>query len=692
MTLRIAIDIGGTFTDVILYDAGSRRLAATKVPSGAAEPALAFLKGLAEVLEISGKKPDEVRELVHGTTIVTNALLEGKTARIGLLVTRGFRDLLEIGRQQRPSLYHLDRDRPPPLVSPEDIEEIRERVSSAGEIIIPLDERDAAAKISKYEKKRVGALAVSLLFSYIRPDHERLLKKLVRRRLGKPAVFLSSEISPEFREFERTSTTVISAAVSPTVVSYLKAIQGQLKKIRKANTRLEIMHSGGGILSTEEAMKKPHTLIESGPAAGLIGAADLVSRLKLQKVIALDMGGTTAKAGLLWNGKLPFSQEYEVGGELHHGGRFRGSGYPVRTPMIDIVECGAGAGSIAWLDRGGHLKVGPRSAGADPGPACYGKGGDKPTVADAHLILGRLTPYGLMGGEIPLYPELSQKAVSRDVGRPLNMATEEAAAGILEVANASMLRILRLISVTRGHDPRNFVLLAYGGAGPMHAVELAGKLSIRHVIVPLMPGLFSTWGLLCAERSTDFVGTAMVPLEDLSVLKRLTEKLCHRARRWFERNGIEGKDRDTTLSFDLRYFHQNYELNLALSSSSLTRETIRSVRDDFHKTHAETYGLSAPGEPIQVVHVRLRASTPRPRIPHQALRLQSESNERRSPAGRSVWLKGKFRECRIFGRSELPAGRVFRGPMIIHERESTTVVEPDWTIEVDDRGLIHLRR
>ena len=384
--MSIAIDTGGTFTDVVLYDEHKRVFMSAKVSSNPDNPEIPFIEGLNKVLEHAHRTLAARNDLIHGTTIVTNALLEGKTAKVGLLVTRGFRDLLEIGRQHRPDLYDFTVDRRPPLVSRDCVREVKERITSEKKILQSLDIDDAENQIRALKKNNIEVLAIVLLFSFLNPKHEKKLAKLAQKVFPKKYIFCSSQVSPEFREYERTSTTVISAAIAPRVVNYLQALEKNLKKEQSNRRILRIMHSGGGTLSPAEAERYPHTLIESGPAAGLIGASHLAKRLNLKKVLAFDMGGTTAKAGMILKGKLQFSQEYEVGGEFHHAGRHRGSGYPIRTPMIDVVECGAGAGSIAWVDRGGHLKVGPQSAGADPGPACYGKGGKNPTVTDVHLI------------------------------------------------------------------------------------------------------------------------------------------------------------------------------------------------------------------------------------------------------------------------------------------------------------------
>jgi len=391
MKMRAAVDIGGTFTDTIIYDEEEGSFWKSKVHSAPRKHEEPFIEGLMKTLEEAGKDFSDIKIIVHGTTLVTNSLLEGKTAKVGLVVTEGFKDILEIGRQQRPDLYDLMRDRKKPLVPRHLIREVRERITAQKKALTSLDQKEVKKILRELADEEIKALAVVLLFSFYNPEHEVEIKKAARKILKKRSVYLSSEVSPEFREYERASTTAIAASVAPKVISYLKAIQRKLKESGYEFKDLAIMHSGGGISTPEEAKEQPHTLIESGPAAGLIGASNLSRILEMDKVIALDMGGTTAKTGMILNGELVYTPEYEVGGELHFSGRQKGSGYTVRTPLIDVIECGAGAGSIAWVDKGGHIKVGPQSAGAEPGPACYGKGGKEPTVTDAHLILGRLS-------------------------------------------------------------------------------------------------------------------------------------------------------------------------------------------------------------------------------------------------------------------------------------------------------------
>jgi N-methylhydantoinase A len=410
--------------------------------------------------------------------------------------------------------------------------------------------------------------------------------------------------------------------------------------------------------------------------------------LHLDRVIAFDMGGTTAKAGLILNGQMRYAMEYEVGGEIHRGGLERGNGYPLKFPMIDVAECGAGAGSIAWIDPGGHLKVGPQSAGAVPGPACYGQGGQKPTVTDAQLILGRLDPNSFLGGEMALYPELARKAVAGHLCKPLGMSVEEAAHGILTVANVKMLRILRVVSVARGYDPRDFTLIAYGGAGPLHAVDLAEAMSIRRVVIPRWPGLFSALGLLYADTTTDFVQTVMVPLaeEHRELLNATLNRLCAKAEEWFNRSDVPPESRRISVSADLRYLRQNYELTVALPTSSLSRDDMLLVQSEFHQVHDTTYGHSAPEEIIQVVNLRLRAVGVLAKPQMQPIEWSSGLVSVALRGSRSVQFQGGLLHSNVYERSALRSGHRLEGPAIIQEKESTTLVGPGWHLEVDRFG------
>jgi N-methylhydantoinase A len=683
------VDIGGTFTDIVLYSEEDNRFWKAKISSDPVHPDKPFIEGIIKAMKKADLDISNIKSLRHGTTIVTNALLEGQGARTGLLVTEGFRDILEIGRQQRPELYDLNRDRPKPLVRRDFILEVKERVSPQGDVLVSPEEKEIQERLRELRDKEIDALAVGFLFSFLHPDHEEKIQAAAEKILDIP-VYLSHRISPEFREYERISTTVIAASVAPRVIQYLRAILEHLKEEGWDRDNLALMHSGGGTVTPEEAQRHPHILVESGPAAGLIGAEALAQSLKLDRILAFDMGGTTAKAGLIRNGEVEFTQEYEVGGDFHHGGRQRGSGYPIRSPMIDVVECGAGAGSIAWIDQGGHLKVGPRSAGADPGPACYGKGGDQPTVTDAYLLLGRLSSEGFLGGEMELDAGPALDAVETNLCGPLDMKAEDAASGIVDIANINMLRILRVISVARGYDPRDFALLAYGGAGPLHAVELAEKLSVFHVVIPRFPGLFSSIGLLFADMSMDFVETVMTGLDDLDTIRQALSTLKKQAEEWFDNNQVESKDRKLVVTGDLRYFHQNYELNIELPGFEWTKEEVSRIQDEFNKTHKQTYGHSVPGEPVQAVNIRVRAVKKMNKLRFPEI---SGSNQKPEKSGkRKVRFGKEWKETAVYERDRLHAGQEIEGPAVIEETESTTLLGPGWRLKVDQWGHMHLER
>jgi len=692
--MRAAIDIGGTFTDVLLYNEETGALWAAKVSSSTHQPAQAFMSGLNLALASAESEFSQINAIMHGTTIVTNTLLEGKTAPVGLLVTKGFRDLLEIGRQQRPMLYDLMADRRAPLVPRYRVREVQERVGADGRKVVPLNVETARDQIRALKLSEVESLAIVLLFSFKYPNNENKLRELAQDFFSERSIFLSSQISPEFREFERASTTVVAAAVAPRVLSYLQAIQKKLDAQGWQRDDLYIMHSGGGTLPPHEAMMKPHTMVESGPAAGIIATTQLAQTLDLKRVIAFDMGGTTAKAGLVLDGQPLYATECEVGGEMHHGGRARGSGYPVRFPMIDMAECGAGAGSIAWIDSGGHLKVGPKSAGADPGPACYGKGGDQPTVTDAYLALGYLNPDSFLGGEMSLDYKLAVEAVRKHICEPMNLGLPEAALGIVTIANANMLRILRLVSIERGHDPRDFTLVAYGGAGPIHGTNLADKLAIHRVIVPRFPGLFSALGLLNADVTTDFVETVMVSLtvENLDSLNAALKRLSAKANAWFQRVSMPDEKCYMRVSADLRYLRQNYELGISLPGANLSLADIAAIQTEFHKAHMVEYGHGSPGETIQVVYLRLQAVRPLAKPDLNPLNDDTRKVAEKSDESRLVWFTDGQMQSQVHQREDLNTGHTLEGPAIIQEKEATTLVEKGWCLRVDRFGNLVIEK
>ena len=501
---RLGVDVGGTFTDAILLNESTGEVRTGKLPSTPSDPSDGFLRVVRRMLEEGEVPPETVRYVVHGTTVATNAIIEGNLSKTAFITTDGFKDLLEIQTGIRPALYDLQFEKLKPLVPRYLSFGVPERLDFRGDVLMPLDE-DATRRVAEQLRDEgVESVAVCLLHSYINPDHERRIGEILHDVLPGALRSLSSDVAPEFREYFRASTTVINAAIRPIVSRYLDSIQSRVRGSGVLGELL-VMQSGGGVLTFDAAIERPVFMVESGPAAGVIAASNLGKTLGHDNVISFDMGGTTAKVGLIEDGIPRVTKEYEVGGTAattEHGSR--GSGYPIRTPVIDLVEIGAGGGSIAWIDSGGILRVGPHSAGADPGPICYGQGGTEPTITDANLVLGRISSEYFLGGEMRLDAEAARRAIEEKCADPLGMGVDEVALGIVEIANNAMVGALRRVSIQRGYDPRDFLLVAFGGAGPVHANRLAAELEMPTVLVPTSPGTTSAMGLLVTDIKHDY--------------------------------------------------------------------------------------------------------------------------------------------------------------------------------------------
>jgi len=691
VSFRLGVDIGGTFTDAILWDdsGGAPRIA--KVPSTPHDPAEGFLKAATQIVQQAGLTPEVVGLIVHGTTVATNAIIEGKTSRTAFVTTVGFRDMLEIQRQIRPSLYDLNFEKPRPLVPRDLCFEVIERLDASGNVVQPLDESDVRRIGAVLHSAGVASVAVCFLHAYRNPDHERRAGAILRAALPLASVSLSSEVAPEFREYFRASTTVVNAAVRPVVEQYLGRIES---KLAEAGFRapLLVMQSNGGVLTAAGARERPVFMVESGPAAGVIAAGYLAECIGHRDVISFDMGGTTAKAGLIRDGAPTITKEYEVGGQALAGiGAGRGSGYPIRTPVIDLVEIGAGGGSIAWVDSGGALRVGPRSAGADPGPACYLKGGVEPTVTDANLVLGRLAADSFLGGALHLDVEAAWQAVDERCARPLGLEVVAAAHGIVEIANAAMTNALHLVSVQRGHDPREFALIAFGGAGPLHANRLADELRIPLTVVPPSPGITSAMGLLATDLVHDYSRTlrrATVTLDPAEVELEF-QALESEGRAVLERDGVPPADLMFRRYLEMRYVGQSFELTVP-APDGLRDGQLQVTLDAFHREHQRAYGFAAPDEPTEVVTLRVAAvgRMPRPRLRS----LPAMSNDAPEARSRPVYFAETdgFVPCSIYDRYVLPPGLRVVGPAIVEELDSTCVVHPGYTATVDDTGNLLL--
>ncbi len=594
--LRVGIDVGGTFTDVVVYDGGLR---VHKVPTTPRRPVEGVVKGLSAAVD----SPGDVEVLVHATTIGTNMFLGQvglEPPKVALFTNEGFRDIVEIGRQNRPSLYNLLYEKPSPL-APRDLRiGVRGRIGPDGSEIEPLDLETVRYWAPRLCREGVRVYAISFLHSYRNPHHERLAAEAVRRECPGAYVVTGHEVDPQPMEYERTSTALVNAVLKPVLSSYLEEMLVSLRD-RGFRGVLLVMQSNGGVASVEEAVDRPAAFIESGPSAGAVAVAYFSRLQAVDKAIGFDMGGTTAKASSIIGGEPELVDVYEVGGKVHMGKTVRGSGYPVRYPHVDLAEVSAGGGTIAWVDPGGGLRVGPASAGADPGPACYGRGGVKPTVTDANLILGRLP--GRLAGGLRLDLELAVKAVEKHVADPLGMDVVEAAWAIVKLANTIMSRAISLVTVERGHDPREFTMYAFGGAGPMHAAELAEELGVRRVIVPPAPGVFSALGLLVADYRHSFHAGIAKPAGRVSEeeLERVFGMLEERARRVLDGEGVPGDRRSYTRLLEMKYWGQAYTLRVPY------RGSVADAVKDFHGIHEARYGFSSPEEEVEIVVARLEA-------------------------------------------------------------------------------------
>lgn len=680
-TVRVGIDVGGTFTDLIAAPEGGGPLMPVKVASTPHSPAEGVLEALSQLLR---QRPGRVSYLVHASTIGTNIFLGQvglRLPRAALLCTEGFRDVLEIGRQRRAELYNLFYDRPRPLVRRRDRVGVPERVDWTGQVLRPLDEGAVREAAVRFRREGVEVVAVCFLHSYVNPLHERRAKEILQDALPGAVVVCSHEVDPEYREYERTSTTVVNALLAPVVGAYLRGLARRLPE-EVAGVPLYAMQSSGGITTVEGAAARPGAIIESGPAAGVVGAAALARHLGYRRVLSFDMGGTTAKAGAVVDGRPEVVTEYEVGGTVHAGRIVRGSGYPVRSPFIDLAEVSAGGGTIAWVE-GTALRCGPLSAGADPGPACYGRGGDRPTVTDAHLLLGWLSPEGLLGGRMPLDQRAAERAMET-VARPLGLDLIAAAAGVVEVANAQMVRALRIVSLERGHDPREMAMVAFGGAGPMHAAALADELGIREVIIPPAPGLFSAVGLLAADLRDDRVESVMRPLEavDAQWLEERFQRLDREAREAV-RDGDGRRQVVVQRGLDLRYVGQSYELTVPAEVG------LGTAAEAFRARHADIYGYAPEREPVEVVNVRVTAFGIMPPL---ALWEAADTGGGLATRRRRAFFHGQWQDVPVIARGALGPGETVVGPAVVDEETATTVVPPGWRAARGDAGTLRLWR
>jgi N-methylhydantoinase A len=671
-TLRVAADVGGTFTDIACLSADGE-LSTCKVPSTPDDYAQAIIEGIQTLTRSLGTSPDCLAEVLHASTVATNVILEGKGANTALVTTEGFRDVLELRRIRVPRLYEPLYEKPPPLVPRRRRYEVTERLDSKGAVVKPLDETQVRALAAVLASAGVEAVAISLLHAYANPAHERRVAELLRADLPGCFISVSSDVLPEIREYERTSTTVVNAYIGPVMWRYLRSLRERLAA-NGVRGRLLMMQSSGGTMDVEQVLAKPAAVVESGPAAGVVGAARLGARAGYKSLITFDMGGTTAKASLIEGGQVLSTDEYEVGGGISLSSQLaKGGGYALKLPVIDVSEVGAGGGSIVRLDVAGALKVGPDSAGAVPGPACYNKGGIEPTVTDASVVLGYLNPHALAGGTVPIESVRSRLALQK-IASLLGMDLLEAAYGIHRLANSTMMRAVKAVSTYRGRDPRDYTLFAFGGNGGVHAAALAFELQMKSVIVPPAAGVFSAVGLLCADLETVRSAAFLRPLNAESMVEASHQYLALEQQALAELGVNEG----VTVRWraELRYAGQGFELSVDLPRNAASGTDVFGLRERFEHEYRRTYGHELTNHRVDFVALRVIAT-----VPPQGPRTLSSTRRALRRAPTEPWRKAYF--GREFGLIETPVieRRDLRanpqpGPLIVEEYEGTTVVPP----------------
>ena len=692
--VRIGADVGGTFTDVVLTD-DAGRIWTHKLPSTPPDFEQAALQGIRRTLSLAGVAGGAVGLVSHGTTVATNAVLEGRGARTALITTAGFRDVLELRRIRAPQLYDLFFSKPPALIERRLRFEIGERVTAFGEVLRGVREEELQHIAASLVRERVESVAVCLLHAYAYPEHERqvgafLRSAFLRRELPHLQVSLSCDILPERREYERTATTAVNAYVRPTMAAYLLAMRRGLDELG-IGAPLLIMQSSGGLASEAHTARRPVFMLESGPAAGVLAANLTARRLGVANIVTLDMGGTTAKASLVEGGRVSYSAQYEVGASLSTGSRLVGGGGElIRAPTIDIAEVGAGGGSVAYVDTAGGLRVGPRSAGARPGPACYRRGGSEPTLTDANVVLGYIRPGPLADGDVVVDAELARRSVADHIAAPLGLDLLAAAFGIHQIANATTMRALRQVSTERGRDPREFTLVAFGGAGPIHAAGLASELAIRSVVIPPLPGLFSAMGLLFSGIEHHAVRSCLLSRQELSAdaLEAVQAELRRDLLHTFAGEGHTEDEVALRYSADVRFRGQTSEINVPVASGSWGPAELAALQEAFADEHERLYGhRSDPDNPVEVVAMR---AIGRAGVAEMSDRLRPAAATAGESRDRSAWFgpsAGSI-DTPVCRREDLQHGA--RGPLLIDEYDTTIVVPPGLRARIDDHLNVHI--
>ena len=693
--LCIGVDIGGTFTDAVAYDRSKHSFTFLKLRSSARPDDSVF-----EAISAVSSSHPHIEVIFHSTTIATNALITRKGwPNVAMITTEGFRDVLEIGRQRRQDLYNLRVEKPRPIVPRSRRYTVSERVDSSGAVIMPVRRNEMLNVAKSILKEDIDIVCVSFINSYINAANEHLARQMLEAEIGLP-VICSADVDPLPKEYERFSTTAVNALLQPIVAAYLGRLGHRLSEI-SGKCPLYIMQSDGGATTVGAAMERPISIIESGPASGVVSALALGRLTGRRNLLTFDMGGTTAKAGIIRNGNIEFSREFEAAGRTHSGRSIRGSGYPVRFPFIDLAETSSGGGSIAWIDAGGSLKVGPGSAGSIPGPVCYGFGGTSPTITDACLVLGRLGENTLLSGEMHIDRTVAFRAIEESIAKPLSISTVDAALWITALANDQMARIMRIVSVERGLDPRMYEIVAFGGAGPLHAAEIAMSLGVDSIIIPAAPGLFSAYGLIAADLKREYQRSVMKPIQEIedTDVNEMFGGLEENARLDIERDDINGGNVSFLRTVSLQYSGQGFTITIPASYKGVNglhgsgRQITLQLASLFHRRHKQIYGYSSARDPVIAVSFNLTSvvTMPRPVTSKAKMKTAKISGEAFKEDREVVFTHGT-KISHVYDRKRLSFGNMIEGPAVIEQYDSTTLLPVEWTGHVDCFGNIVARR
>lgn len=681
MSYMIGVDVGGTFTDLSVFNTEKDTIFNYKLSSTPGDPSQAIVTGIEEVLKLLEIQANEISYLAHGTTVATNALIEKKGSRIGIITTQGMKDLMEIGWQKRPNLYDLLRPKAQSIIPPGLKCEVPERILYNGTIKTPLDEEETIRVIQYLKKQKVEAIAVCTLFSYLNPVHENRIKELIQEYFPEAYVSVSHELVHEFREYSRMSTTALNAYLGPVMKKYVQHFEESVKAVG-VEVNPYVTQSNGSIISINETIDCPIKTAVSGPSAGVIGAAYMGGLCGIKNIITFDMGGTSIDVSLIENGKPQLSNERLV------------EGYPARIPMIDIVTLGAGGGSIAKIDEGGALKVGPQSAGASPGPACYMRGGKNPCVTDANIVLGKLNQKKILGGRMEVDVELAKEAIQQEICEKSSLTLPEAAAGIIRVVNSNMMRAIRIVSVERGYDARDFALMAFGGAGPLHACEVAEELGIRDVLIPPSPGTLCSLGLLMADTKFDLSRSRIMLAqpEQIHAMNQVLSEMMEEGNRLLDKERVPVERRSFIASVDARYERQNYEINIPLLGTEVSEESLKKALKEFHIVHEKNFGYYNEAFHVQFVNFRLSAigEIEKPELVSRPL-VQDAKLPKPQEIRRVLFVgETDYISTPVYGRDGFVPGLTAAGPMIIEQMDCTTVIPPNWKVAVDGYLNLHV--